>query len=886
MRLYFFGDGSADGSDALRPILGAKGAELAQMARLGVPVPAGFTIPIPVCQELLEGRWPDGLDDALLKALERLGNATNTCFGDCERPLIVSVRAGSRTRLPNVLKTILNVGLDRSNVEQLAAIFQDESAAWETWIRSLYQRATLIHDIDPFWFDEELDEVRREFKIRPPLPLDLPARKRLADRVEALILRESGQNELASPFEHLKRAIRAAVQSYNTPAARRLRERIEPPNESGIAVNIQQMVFGNLDENSGTGIVWTRNRLTAEPGLDGDFLFKAQGEEVEQQESLKVPVNSPDDPTSLSRTHASQVAHLRRVASVLESHWRDMQRIEFTIERGNLWILETSVARRGFAANMRVAVDLVEEGLITEVDALERIEPKQVRSLLHPTIDRELCSPSPLASGLATSPGASSGFAVFSSVDAERFGEELNMAVILISEETAPDDIRGVQASRGIITQRGGLTSHAAVVTRQMGKPSVVGVPTLVIDRANQLARFGDVVIRQGDYLTIDGTSGEIFAGELPLRPSGLPDAWEKLSSWADARRSIQVYANADSAGDARLAQELGAEGIGLVRTEHMFFGSKRLNVMREAILAQSSEQRMAAMKLLLPYQRDDFFEILKVVNGRPVTIRLLDPPLHEFLPQRKDDLVAIGEKMGISAKAVQRIAAGLREQNPMLGHRGCRLAVSWPMIYQMQSRAIFDAMVLANESGIPHNVEILVPLVSDAAEMRYVRNLVEKEYERYRELPGMPAKPSIGSMIEVARACLLADEIAKFADFISFGTNDLTQSVYGLSRDDASTFLPTYMDAGLMRSNPFAELDIKGVGWLIELASQRARSTNPSIRIGLCGEQGSDPDSIAWLQRGVVDYISCSPYRVPIARLAAGRAAVARESQENPRRI
>lgn len=886
MRLYFFGDGTADGSDALRPILGSKGAELAQMARLGVPVPPGFTIPIPVCDRILAGEWPEELDEALWRALERVGDATGLRFGDCDRPLIVSVRAGARTRLPNALKTVLNVGVDGAQIGCLAQHFRDEGAAWETWLRALYQRATVIHDIDPFWFDEELDEVRRTLGIRPPSLLGLEGRKLLAQRVEALILRETGATALATPFENLKQAIVASVRSYESPAAKRLRERMEPENERGIAINIQQMVFGNLDDDSGTGIVWTRHRKHASPGLDGDFLFRAQGEEVEQIESLRVPVADKAHANALVHSHSAQVAQLRRVASVLESHWRDMQRIEFTLERGQLWILETSSARRGFDATLRVTVDFVEEGLITEDEALERIEPRLVRSLLHPTIDRDATQAQPMATGLATSPGAASGFAVFSSADAERFGEELNMSVILITDETAPDDIRGVQAARGVITERGGLTSHAAVVTRQMGKPSVVGCASLSIDKAGQAARFDEVTIRQGDYLTIDGTSGEIFVGELPLRPSGLPDEWSKLSAWADARRRIRVYANADSAGDARLAQELGAEGIGLVRTEHMFFGSQRLNVMREAILAQSTEQRQSAMERLLPFQRDDFLEILKVLGGRPVTIRLLDPPLHEFLPQRREDLLAIGERLGISSKAVQRIAAGLREQNPMLGHRGCRLAVSWPLIYRMQARAIFDAMVLASRAGIAHSVEILVPLVSDAAEMRYIRALVEEEYAPYRGVEGMPERPSIGSMIEVARACLLADEIAKYADFISFGTNDLTQSVYGLSRDDASTFLPTYMDAGLMRFNPFVQLDLKGVGWLIELASSKARAANPSIRVGLCGEQGSDPESIAWLERGVVDYISCSPYRVPIARLAAGRATTQRDSKELPRRV
>lgn len=884
MRLYFFGDGTADGSGALRHLLGAKGAELAQMARLGVPVPPGFTIPAPVCQEILDGRWPDTLDEALHAALARLGACSQTRFGDPEQPLIVSVRAGSRTPLPGALKSILNVGLTAQTIPALVHRFDDEGSAWDTYNRALQQLAWLIYNIDPFWFEEEKDAVRRELHLRPTLPFDVQAHKRLATRLEQLIASMKPEMATDSPFEQLRKAIRAAILSYNEAPAQRLREHNEAANERGIAINIQQMVFGNLTESSGTGVVWTRDRRLATPGLDGDFLFCAQGEEVEHKESQKIPVVAVDHPQALVNTHPESVAQLRRVASILESHYRDMQRIEFTLERGKLWILETSNARRGFAARMQVAVDLVHEGLITEDEALHRIEPKHIRSLLHPTIDpaeRKI----PIAQGLATSPGAASGFAVFSSADAERFGEELNMSVILITDETAPDDIRGVQAARGVITERGGLTSHAAVVTRQMGKPSVVGCNGLHIDSAAQTARFGQHTVRQGDYLTIDGSSGEIFAGELALKPSGLPPAWAALSEWADHRRRLRIYANADSAGDARLAMELGAEGIGLVRSEHMFFGSQRLRLMRQAILAQSNDARRQAMEELMPFQRNDLIEMLAAVQGRPLTIRLLDPPLHEFLPQRREDLVELGETMGMSAKAVHRIASALREQNPMLGHRGCRLAVSWPMIYELQARAIFEAMAEASRQGIPHDVEILVPLVSDAAEMRYVRTLVETAYEPFKDMPGMPHKPIIGSMIEVARACLLADEIAKVSDFISFGTNDLTQSVYGLSRDDASTFLPAYLDTGLMTSNPFIELDQRGVGWLIELACHRARAANPAIRIGLCGEQGADSRSIAWLERGVVDYISCNPYRVPIARLAAGRAAAQQAPASEPTR-
>lgn len=873
MRLYFFGDGHADGSGALRPLLGTKGAELAEMARLGIPVPAGFTLSTAICERIATQGWDAEIEALLDQGLAALEAHSGKGFGHPETPLLVSVRAGAPRALPGCLTTVLNIGLNDATVKGLAQQSGNELFAWQVYLRAQQDFGQLVQHIDAFYFEEELDEARRAFSIRPPHALNLEALRDASRRFASLPEQWGTPARIVEPRAQLRAAIEAAIASLNAPATRSIRERRGRADEDRVAVSIQTMVFGNADAESGTGVLWTRNRRTGAPGLDGDFLFEAQGEDVLAQDHEALPIIGPN---SLSTALPSVSKELQRVARLLENHYRDMQQIEFTLEHGQLWVLQTREARRNFEASMQVAVDLVDEGLITSDDALQRIEPERIRYLLHPTIDRDN-APQPLTRGIPTSPGAASGLVVFTAQDAERFAAELNMAVILVKTETTPDDIRAVQASRGVITARGGMTSHAAVITRQMGKPSVVGCDALLIDSKARTMRVGTHVFRQGDVLTMDGATGEIFAGELPLRPPELPPSWHRLIAWADAAKCLGIRANADSAGDARLARKFGAEGIGLVRTEHMFFEPQRINRMREVILSQSPSQRREALAALKPFQVSDFYGIFKAVEGSPVTIRLLDPPLHEFLPQRSEDLEAIGAQMGLSARDVKRIAANLREQNPMLGHRGCRLAISWPEIYDMQTDAIFEAMARAAEEGLEVDVEILVPLVSDPEEFRIVRDRILAVYAPWACRAGMPARPHIGSMIEVARACLLADEIAMLSDFISFGTNDLTQSVYGLSRDDASSFLPAYLEAGIMEDNPFAVLDQKGVGWFIEMASKKARGANPQIRIGVCGEQASDPRSVAWLQNGVVDYVSCSPYRVPIARFAAGRAAALR---------
>lgn len=871
MRLYFFGNGQADGSGALRETLGTKGAELAEMARLGIPVPAGFTLSTDVCAHIEQHGWDRRADALLREGIATLEAMTNRRFGSSERPLLVSVRAGATRALPGCLTTVLNIGLNEQSVEGLSAWAQNETFAWQVFLRAQQEFGQLVQNIDPFYYEEEADLTRSAFGVAPRAPLPLEGLQDLHRRFADLPAQWDTPPAITQPYEQLRAAIRAAIDSLHLPRTRMMRARRGNADQDAVAVNIQAMVFGNVDAQSGTGILWTRDRRTGAAGVDGDFLFEAQGEDVVAHAHNALPIRGEN---SLHQQLPTIGDRLVRIGQLLENHYRDMQQLEFTVERGELWVLQTREARRSFEASMQVAVDFVDEGLITQDDALRRIDPKRIRQLLHPRVATRDAD-APIAKGIPTSPGAASGRIVLSAQEAERLAGELNVAVILVQRDTAPGDISGIRSARGVLTARGGMTSHAAVVTRQMGKPSVVGCKSLHIQRKERKILLGGHTLEPGDILTIDGATGDIYLGEAPLRPPAFPPAWTPLIQWADARKKIGIRANADSAGDARLAMHFGAEGIGLVRTEHMFLQSDRLHLMQRMILAQDSGQRREALNTLQPLQTQDFYELFAAVKGAPVTVRLLDPPLHEFLPQRHEELVRLAESLEMEVRALKQHAARLREQNPMLGHRGCRLAISWPEIYDMQTSAVFEAMHKAHQEGIEVHAELLVPLVSDPEEFRYVRDRILENYRPWVGVDGMPERPDIGSMIEVPRACLMADKIARLSDFISYGTNDLTQSIYGLSRDDASSFLPAYLDASIMKANPFAVLDQEGVGWFIRMASHKARGANPEIRIGICGEQSADPQTITWLQNGMVDYISCSPYRVPIARFAAGRAAI-----------
>lgn len=873
MRLYYFGDGKAEGSGTLRETLGSKGADLAELTRLGAPVPPGFTLPVEVGRALLDNpeQTIKALRPELRRYLARLEEHSERTFGSTP-PLLVSVRGGATTPMPGALATLLNVGLNPQTCKALGDWSQNPRAALRIYTRYQREYGALIGGVDDFYFEEELDDVRRKAGLRFDDPITIDALQELVQRYEELIETWAHRPLPHDPHEQLEAAILAVAASYNNERARHFRDLQSGEDPGGCGLNVQMMVFGTLDAESGAGVMWTRHRNTGYAGIDGDFLFEAQGEDV--LHGLREAISLREDaPAGLATEKPQLHRSLRRLANLVEGHYRRMHRIEFTVERGELFVLQTRPSRAPLEVTLQVCADMVDEGLIADEDALRRIDAEEMHSLLHPRLAPNHGAAA-LTRGLATSPGAATGFAVFSAQEAERFAE-LNMNVILVKNETTPDDIRAMRSARGIVTTRGGMTSHAAVVTRQMGKPSVVGCARVRVDARKQTLQIGEKIFRQGDVLTIDGSSGEIFEGELALMPPDLPESWHRVMGWADQRRTIEIRGNADSAGDAALARRLGATGIGLVRTEHMFFRPGRINAMREVILAQNPQQRKDALARIEPHQTQDFEELLIAMDGLPVTIRLLDPPLHEFLPRRSEDLEAIGDQMGIAARDVKRIANNLRESNPMLGHRGCRLAISWPEIYDMQTRAIVRAMERAQRKGATVRAELLIPLVSDPAEFRYVRQRLDTLYQELEPAPGMPERLRIGSMIEVARACLLAGEIAREADFLSIGSNDLTQSVYGLSRDDASTFLPAYLDAGLMKDNPFHSLDLHGVGALIELACERARATRADISIGLCGEQGSNVDSVGWLQNGVVDYISCSPYRVPIARLAAGQATV-----------
>lgn len=871
MRLYFFGNGQADGSGALRETLGTKGAELAEMARLGIPVPAGFTLSTDVCAHIEKHGWDRQADALLREGIATLEAMTERRFGAAQSPLLVSVRAGATRALPGCLTTVLNIGLNEESVQGLNAWAQNETFAWEVFLRAQQEFGQLVQHIDPFYYEEEADITRSAFGVAPRASLPLEGLHDLHRRFGNLPAQWDTPPAITQPYEQLRAAIRAAIDSLHAPRTRVMRARRGNADQDAVAINVQTMVFGNVDAQSGTGILWTRNRRTGVAGIDGDFLFEAQGEDVVARAQDALPIRGPH---SLEEQLPDIGERLVRIGQLLENHYRDMQQLEFTVERGELWVLQTREARRSFEASMQVAVDFVDEGLITQDDALRRIEPQRIRQLLHPRVATQ-DAPPPIAKGIPTSPGAASGRIVLTAQEAERLAGELNVAVILVQRDTAPGDISGIRSARGVLTARGGMTSHAAVVTRQMGKPSVVGCKSLHFKRKERKILLGDHTLEPGDVLTIDGATGDIYLGEAPLHPPAFPPAWKPLIGWADARKKIGIRANADSAGDARLAMHFGAEGIGLVRTEHMFLQSDRLHLMQRMILAQDSGQRRDALATLQPLQTEDFYDLFTSVNGAPVTVRLLDPPLHEFLPQRHEELVRLAESLDLELRVLKQHAARLREQNPMLGHRGCRLAISWPEIYDMQTSAVFEAMHRAQKEGFEVHAELLVPLVSDPEEFRYVRDRILENYRPWADKDGMPPRPEIGSMIEVPRACLMADEIARLADFISYGTNDLTQSIYGLSRDDASSFLPAYLDAKIMKANPFAVLDQEGVGWFIRMASKKARGANPEIRIGICGEQSADPRTIAWLQNGMVDYISCSPYRVPIARFAAGRAAI-----------
>ena len=867
-----FGGGSADGRAKDKALLGGKGANLAEMASLGLPVPPGFTITTEVCRHVMEhgaGNYPEELREEVAQALSRVEELTHTKFGDTTNPLLLSVRSGAPASMPGMMDTILNLGLNDTTVEALAKQSGNPRFAWDCYRRFVAMYGDVVmgavhEDDDPF--EKILDDVKRKHRANRDQDLtDAALREVVA------LSKRAVQERTQQPFPddvqtQLWGAIGAVFASWNNPRADYYRKLNNIPATMGTAVNVQAMVFGNLGDDCATGVAFTRNPATGTAELYGEFLTNAQGEDV------VAGIRTPEPIAELAKPLPAAHAELVRVAKLLEDHFRDMQDLEFTIQRGQLFMLQTRAAKRTGKAMVKVAVDLVNEGRLDKREAVWRIDPARLDEVLHPTIDPKARPPS-VAKGLPASPGAAIGRIVFSANAAQDWAQR-GEQVLLVRTDTSPEDIHGMKAASGILTARGGMTSHAAVVARGMGKCCVTACTALRVDVAKKTATFGDKKLKEGDTLTLDGSTGEVFLGTAPLVPAQLGGELGTLMQWVDEIRTLKVRTNADTPTDARTARSFGAEGIGLCRTEHMFFQPERILAVREMIVAGDEAGRRAALAKIMPMQRGDFAELFRVMNGLPVTIRLLDPPLHEFLPHTPHEIEEVAKDVGKTPAQIAARVAELTEANPMLGHRGCRLAITFPEIYEIQCEAIGAAAAEAAREGVDVQPEIMIPLVMVPEELRRLRALVTTAMDK--GLAGAKIPYTIGTMIELPRACVVADRIAEHADFFSFGTNDLTQTTFGLSRDDAGRFLSTYLDSGVIAVDPFAVLDPDGVGALIELGVRGGRGTKPDLKVGICGEHGGEPSSVELCHQMGFNYVSCSPFRVPIARVAAARALLA----------
>ena len=879
--VYTFGNGQSEGSSGDLDILGSKGANLAEMAALGLPVPPGMTIISGVCTWYSEHQkhYPDSLEKQVGQALAHVEALTGRTFGAARRPLLLSVRAGSRQPVPGMMEAILNLGLTDETVEALAHETGDPAFAWDCYRRFIASYADAVMGLDRGYFEDVAEDVKSARGINLDTDLDADALRAIAAASKALITEEIGEDFPQSAHEQLWGAIAASFRSWSAPRAVTYRTLHGIPGDWGTAVNVQAMVFGNRNRDSASGIAFTRNPETGAAGLSGDYLPVAQGSDLALgiRTPLPIAASSAADPAlSLERRWPAAYAAFCDAAHRLETHYRDMQDIEFVVEDGKFHILQARPARRGIKASLRVAVEMVDDGLITRDEAIARIDPLSLEQLLHPAIDPRI-ERDVIGTGLPASPGAASGEIVFTSEDAIAFYRE-GRKVILVRAETSPEDVHGMHVAEGVLTSRGGLTSHAAVVARGMGIPCVAGAGGLRIDLAEGTMTSFGVTLKKGDFITIDGSAGQIIKGEVPMIQPELSGDFGRIMEWSDEVRRLAVRTNADTPADARVARSFGAEGIGLCRTEHMFFEEGRINVMREMILADSEEGRREALAKLLPMQRSDFIELFEIMHGQPVTIRLLDPPLHEFLPKENEDLAETAAVIGIEAAQLKRRIEDMHEFNPMLGHRGCRLAISYPEIAEMQARAIFEAAVKAAVStGAAVVPEIMVPLVSLRSELDYVKARIDHVARQVAEETGFVMEYLVGTMIELPRAALRGQEIAEAAEFFSFGTNDLTQTTFGISRDDAGGFLTTYKRKGIIVDDPFASLDFDGVGELIKIASERGRKARNDLKLGICGEHAGDPASIRFCEVTGLDYISCSPFRVPIARLSAAQAITGR---------
>ena len=873
--VYFFGKGRAEGKAVLKDLLGGKGANLAEVTTLGIPVPPGFTLTTVACVEFMrrKGKYPPGLWEQAKRNLARLEEAMGARFGDPKNPLLVSVRSGARVSMPGMMDTVLNLGLNDRTVQGLIARSGNPRFAYDSYRRFVQMFGDVVlglrpesqEERDPF--EVALEQKKREERVTHDTELSAEALKDLVARFKALIRQRKRVAFPEDPEEQLRLAVSAVLASWGNPRAVKYRELHRIPADWGTAVNVQAMVFGNLGETSASGVAFTRDPATGVRRLYGEFLVKAQGEDV------VAGIRTPQPIEPLRHLMPKAYGQFTRIAARLEKHYRDMQDIEFTIQDGRLYILQTRTGKRTGTAAVRIAVDMVREGLIDRRMALLRVDPRQVEQLLHPMIDPE-ARVNRVARGLPASPGAAVGRVVFTADEAEAWAAR-GEKVILVRLETSAEDVGGMHAAQGVLTARGGLTSHAAVVARGMGKPCVAGSGDITVHEAQRTFEVKGQTVREGDWITLDGTVGEVILGKVPLIQPELSGDFATLMKWADAVRTIGVRTNADTPADARATMKFGAEGIGLCRTEHMFFEGNRIEAVREMILAEDEAGRRKALAKLLPMQRGDFLAIFEELKGLPVIIRLLDPPLHEFLPKTEEEIVAAARAMGVPVERVRNRAESLHEFNPMLGHRGCRLGIAFPEITEMQARAIFEAACLLAKQRKKVLPEIMIPLVGIGQEFRHQRAIVDRVAGEVMGEAGVRVRYLVGTMIEIPRACLVADEIARDAEFFSFGTNDLTQTTYGFSRDDAGKFLQQYLDLGILPEDPFVTLDARGVGELMTMGIQRGRKVRKDLEVGICGEHGGDPASVEFCHRVGLDYVSCSPYRVPVAKLAAARAAL-----------
>ncbi len=877
--VYSFGAGHNEGRADMRNLLGGKGANLAEMASIGLPVPPGFTITTELCTAFYKnGRtYPDELRGQVRDALARVEAAVGLKFGDKHKPLLVSVRSGARVSMPGMMDTVLNLGLNDATVEGLGEMSGDARFAWDSYRRFIQMYGGVVLGVDHHRFEDIIEHVKMEAGVVEDTALTAQDWHRVVHAYLEMVRSETGKPFPLDPEEQLWGAIGAVFGSWENPRANTYRKLHDIPADWGTAVNVQAMVFGNMGEDCATGVCFTRDPSTGENMFYGEYLVNAQGEDVVAGIRTPQPMaaaRAKPGETPMEQAMPKAYGELMAVRETLERHYKDMQDIEFTVQQGKLYMLQTRNGKRTAAASLRIAVEMADAGLIDRKEAVLRVNPAALDQLLHPTLDPKAAR-TLMAKGLPASPGAACGTVVFSADEAEARAAK-GEAVILVRIETSPEDIHGMHAAKGILTTRGGMTSHAAVVARGMGRPCVAGAGGISVDYGMQTLSAGGKTVHAGETITLDGATGEVFIGAVGMIEPQMSGDFGTLMRWADETRRMKVRANAETPLDAETARKFGAEGIGLCRTEHMFFDPERIGAVRQMIMAGDERGRRTALDRLLPFQRDDFTKLFRIMAGLPVTIRLLDPPLHEFLPHADAELEEVAEALGADMAAMRRRAAELAEANPMLGHRGCRLGVTFPEIYEMQARAIFEgAIAAAKEAGHPPVPEIMIPLVGTRKELEITRAQVEKVARAVFAETGTTLEYSVGTMIELPRAAITADRIAEMADFFSFGTNDLTQTVFGLSRDDAGKFLPAYVEQGILEKDPFVSLDVEGVGALVRMASEKGRATKSALKLGICGEHGGDPASIAFCESVGLDYVSCSPYRVPVARLAAAQAAL-----------